>query len=148
MNVKDFINVFNEYYPFERYIMKQPKKINSLFDDAYLTEIFIPSIEIKPVLHNGKIVCFTEIPKDEIYVKVKGSTGEMRFALFDFSDSVIDGIIWFVILDLGHYEWESLYVEHEDGSEDLKIALFEQKRLIAEKYGECDIKDTINTKLL
>ena len=24
----DFINSFNEYYPFERYIVKNPKKIN------------------------------------------------------------------------------------------------------------------------
>lgn len=148
MDVRDFINVFNEYYPFERYIMKQPKKINSLFDDAYLTELFIPSTEIKPIVLDGQFIGFTKIPNDEIYVKVKGSAGEMRFSLFDFSDSVIDGIIWFVILDMGQYEWESLYVEHEDGSEDLKRTLLEQKRLIAEKYGECGIKDTINAELL
>ena len=24
---KDFINTYNEYYPFERYIVKNPKKI-------------------------------------------------------------------------------------------------------------------------
>lgn len=148
MNIEDFVNVFNEYYPFERYIMKHPKKINTLFDDVILTEIFIPSAEIKPILHNGKIICFTEVPKDEIYIKVKGTAGEMRFSLFDFSDPVIDGIIWFVIMDIGQYEWECLYVEHEDETEDLKTALLEQKRLIEEKYGECGIKDTINAKLL
>ena len=128
--------------------MKHPKKINTLFDDVILTEIFIPSAEIKPILHNGKIICFTEVPKDEIYIKVKGTAGEMRFSLFDFSDPVIDGIIWFVIMDIGQYEWECVYVEHEDETEDLKTALLEQKRLIEEKYGECGIKDTINAKLL
>ena len=49
MNDKEFINTFNEYYPFERYIVKEPKKINYLFDDVLLTELFVPSTEIKPV---------------------------------------------------------------------------------------------------
>ena len=46
----DFINTFNEYYPFERYIVKEPKKINYLFDDVLLTELFVPSTEIKPCI--------------------------------------------------------------------------------------------------
>ena len=37
MNVEEFVNVFNEYYPFERYIVKTPKSIVYLFDDAQLT---------------------------------------------------------------------------------------------------------------
>lgn len=148
MDVKDFINVFNEYYPFERYIVKTPKSIVYLFDDALLTEIFIPSTEIKPIVLDDQFIGFTEIPKNEIYVKVKGSAGEMRFALFDFADAVIDDIMCIVISDFGGYEWESLYVDHEDDNEDLKTALLEQKRLIEEKYGECGIKDTINAELL
>ena len=148
MDVKDFINVFNEYYPFERYIVKPPKSIVYLFDDALLTEIFIPSTEIKPIVLDDQFIGFTEIPKNEIYVKVKGSAGEMRFALFDFADAVIDDIMCIVISDFGGYEWESLYVDHEDDNEDLKTALLEQKRLIEEKYGECGIKDTINADLL
>ena len=148
MEVRDFINEFNEYYPFERYIVKTPKSIVYLFDDALLTELFIPSTEIKPIVLDGQFIGHTKVPKNEIYVKVKGSSGEMRFALFDFADSVIDDIMCIVISDFGGYEWECLYVDHEDDNEDLKKALLEQKRLIEEKYGECVIKDTINAELL
>ena len=91
---------------------------------------------------------FTKIPKNEIYVKVKGPSGEMRFALFDFADGVIDDIMYIIISDFGGYEWECLYVDHEDDNEDLKTALLEQKRLIEEKYGECNVKNTINAELL
>ena len=97
---------------------------------------------------DDQFIGFTEIPKNEIYVKVKGSAGDMRFALVDFADSVIEDIMCIVISDFGVYEWEGLYVEHEDDDEYLKTALLEQKRLIEEKYGECGIKDTINAKLL
>lgn len=148
MRIEEFINEFNEYYPFERYIVKNPKSIVYLFDDALLTELFIPSTEIKPIVLDGQFMGFTEIPKNEICVKVKGPSGEMRFALFDFADAVIEDIMWIVISDFGGYEWESLYVDHEDDNEDLKIALLEQKRLIEEKYGECNVKDTINAELL
>ena len=148
MDVKDFINVFNEYYPFERYIVKTPKSVVYLFDDALLTELFIPSTEIKPIVLDGQFIGHTKVPKNEIYVKVKGTAGEMRFALFDFADAVIEDILYIVISDFGGYEWEGLYVDHEDDNEDLKAALLEQKRLIEEKYGECGIKDTINAELL
>lgn len=148
MNVEEFVNVFNEYYPFERYIVKTPKSFVYLFDDAQLTEVFVPSTEIKPIVIDGQFVGHTKVPTDEIYIKVKGPAGEMRFALYDFADAVIDEIISIVISDFGGYEWECLYVEHEDDNEDLKIALLEQKRLIEEKYGECTIKDTINAELL
>ena len=145
---KDFIETFNEYYPFERYIVKTPKSIVYLFDDALLTELFIPSTEIKPIVLDGQFIGHTKVPKNEIYVKVKGSAGEMRFALFDFADAVIEDILYIIVSDFGGYEWEGLYVDHEDDNEDLKTALLEQKRLIEEKYGECGIKDTINAELL
>ena len=148
MNIEEFVNVFNGYYPFERYIVKTPKSIVYLFDDAQLTELFMPSTEIKPIVLDGKFMGFTKFPKNEIYVKVKGTAGEMRFALVDFADSVIEDIMCIVISDFGGYEWEGLYVDHEDDDEDLKTALLEQKRLIEEKYGECTVKDTINAKLL
>ena len=148
MNVEEFINVFNEYYPFERYIVKTPKSVVYLFDDVLLTELFIPSTEIKPIVLDGQFMGFTKIPKNEICVKVKGPSGEMRFALFDFADAVIEDIMYIVISDFGGYEWEGLYVDHEDENEELKTALLEQKRLIEEKYGECNVKDTINAKLL
>ena len=152
MNITDFINEFNGYYPFERYIVKAPKSFVYLFDDAQLTEVFVPSTEIKPIVIDGQFVGYTKVPKDEIYIKVKGPAGEMRFALYDFADAVIDEIISIVISDFGGYEWEGLYVEHEgldgENNESLREALLEQKRLIEEKYGECTIKDTINAELL
>ena len=71
MTEEYFISVFNERYPFERYIFKKPVKINSLFDDLLVTELFIPSTEIKPILDGtGSLMTFTEVPHDEIFVKV------------------------------------------------------------------------------
>ncbi len=152
MDIMDFINEFNDYYPFERYIVKTPKSFVYLFDDAQLTEVFVPSTEIKPIVIDRQFVGHTKVPTDEIYIKVKGPAGEMRFALYDFSDAVISDIISIVISDFGGYEWEGLYVEHEglegEDNESLREALLEQKRLIEEKYGECTIKDTINAELL
>ena len=52
---KDFINIFNEFYPFERYIVRTPKSIEPVFDDLILTEIFVPKTEIKPIIHNDKL---------------------------------------------------------------------------------------------
>ena len=79
---KDFINIFNEFYPFERYIVRTPKSIEPVFDDLILTEIFVPKTEIKPIIHNDKLVCFTGVEYDEIYVKVRGVAGEIRIGYF------------------------------------------------------------------
>ena len=38
---KEFLSVFNEYYPLERYILKEPGSLGNLFDDLLLTEIFV-----------------------------------------------------------------------------------------------------------
>lgn len=136
----DFINSFNEYYPFERYIVKNPKKINYLFDDALLCELFVPSTEIKPIIHDGEFVGFTQINDDDIYIKLKTSAGEFRMAYYDFNDHIREEIRNAIISDFGGYEWECLYVEHED-DDDLAIALQIQKKLIEEKYGVCNMKD-------
>ena len=153
MRIEEFISEFNSYYPFERYIVKNPKPINHLFDDVVVTELFVPNTEIKPIIANGRFVGHTQINNDEIYIKLKGNAGEMRFALYDLADAVIYDIVGDIIHDFGDYEWEGLYVEHEDeetgeNNDSLKTALLEQKRLIEEKYGECVIKKTINAELL
>ena len=93
MDIMDFINEFNDYYPFERYIVKTPKSFVYLFDDAQLTEVFVPSTEIKPIVIDGQFVGHTKAPTDEIYIKIKGPAGEMRFALYDFADAVISDIL-------------------------------------------------------
>lgn len=143
MTDKEFINTFNEYYPFERYIVKNPKRINYLFDDVLLSELFIPSTEIKPIMHEGCFVGFTHINDDDVYIKIKTSAGEIRMAYYDFNDHIREEIRRIIISDFGGYEWESLYVEHEEDDDfnELKDALQIQKKLIEQKYGICNVKD-------
>ena len=139
----DFINSFNEYYPFERYIVKNPKKINYLFDDALLCELFIPSTEIKPIMHEGEFVGFTQINDDDVYIKIKTSAGEIRMAYYDFNGHIREEIRRIIISDFGAWEWESLYVECDEGeyNEDLAQALKLQHTLVKNKYGVCSMKD-------
>ena len=129
---KDFINIFNEFYPFERYIVRTPKSIEPVFDDLILTEIFVPK------------------KNDEVYVKVKGVAGEMRIGYFDFASHIREAIRDIVITDFGPYEWQSLYVQDEDEEfPELEKVLSEQKALIEKKYEECVIKDdTPNTRFV
>lgn len=149
MSDKEFIGTYNEYYPFERYIVKNPKKINYLFDDVLLSELFIPSTEIKPIMHDGCFVGFTHINYNEIYIKLKCKNEcddnwvEFRIAYYDFNDHIREEIRGIIISDFGGYEWESLYVEHEgdDDFDKLKDALKIQKKLIEDKYGFCNVKD-------
>lgn len=149
MTDKEFIDTFNEYYPFERYIVKTPEKINYLFDDVLLSELFIPSTEIKPIMHEGGFVGFTHINDDEIYLKLKCKNEcddnwvEFRMAYYDFDDHIREEIRGIIISDFGAYEWESLYVEHEEDDDynELKEALQIQKKLVEEKYGICNIKN-------
>ena len=146
MTDKEFIETYNECYPFERYIVKNPKKINYLFDDTLLCELFIPSTEIKPIIYNGEFVGSTQVNKDEIYVKLKCKNDdenwtEFRMAYYDFNDHIREEIRRIIISDFGDYEWECLYVEHENENNDLTTALQIQKKLIEEKYGTCNVKD-------
>ena len=147
MTDKAFIDTYNECYPFERYIVKNPKKINDLFDDALLCELFIPSTEIKPITYNGKFVSSTQVNKGEIYIKLKCKNEydekwtEFRMAYYDFNAHIREEIRHIIISDFGYYEWECLYVEHENENDALAIALQIQKKLIEEKYGTCNVKD-------
>lgn len=142
---EQFINTFNEYYPFERYILKEPKRINYLFDDVKLTEVFIPSTEIKPITDdNGNLITFTEIPDNEIYVKLIGPSGEFRMAYFDFAEHIREEIRISIVLDMGQYEWECLYVDHEDDDEEELVEFLKmQHTLITKKYGECKLKENV-----
>ena len=128
----DFINILNEFYPFERYIVRTPKSIEPVFDDLILTEIFVPK------------------KNDEVYVKVKGVAGEIRIGYFDFAPHIREAIRNIVITDFGHYEWQSLYVQDENEEfPELEKVLSEQKALIEKKYEECVIKDdTPNTRFV
>ena len=141
---KEFLNVFNEYYPFERYIFKELKSLGLTFDDVVLTEIFVPYTEIKPILNpDGSFARFTKLNPNEVYVKIKGNAGEMRFAYIDFNDHIREQIRWNFVEDLGQCNYELLYVEaeNENDTAELKELLKEQSRLIKDKYGDCKIKN-------
>lgn len=154
MTDTEFINVYNEYYPFERYIVKTPKPINYLFDDLLLTELFIPNTKVEPILYDNNgtedILTWTEVDKDEIYVKVKGVAGEARLAYYDFADHIREEIRRIILEDMGGFNWQSLYVQDEDEDlPDLEEMLNEQKVLIESKYGECPIeKDSPNARFI
>jgi hypothetical protein len=147
---KKFINIFNECYPFERYIIKEPKSIGNLFDDAVLTEIFIPYTEIKPILDdNGGLISFTKINQNDVYVKLRTNVGEIRFCYFDFAAHIRENIRDIFVKDFGQYEYECLYVDHEnEGNASLIEVLNTQKALIKEKYGECHIKTSLRDNLV
>lgn len=140
---KNFINTFNEYYPFERYIVERPEGIDNLFDDMLLTEVFVPQTEIKPILNtDGKFSGhFTEINRDDVYVKLMTPNGcEVRMGYYDFEDHIRENIRHIFTNDLGPYEWECLYVDHED-TKDIEAKLLKQKELIIKKYGVCKTKN-------
>lgn len=141
---KEFLSTFNEFYPFERYILKTPKSINYLFDDAVLLEIFVPATEIKRIKDEYIGEYYTKIEEDDIYVKIQGPAGVMRMAYYDFAEHIRENIRVIVMEDFGQYEWQSLYVEYDDEEndyDDLKELLLTQKKLILEKYGICNIKN-------
>lgn len=141
---EDFLNLFNEYYPFERYILKTPHQINELFDDVFLTEIFVPYTELKHIVEDDGRVWTNSVNRDEVYVKLKGAAGEMRFAFFDFDDHIRLNIIETIFGDMGDYALQGLYIDEDDGKplneEDLLDMLKRQKTLITEKYGVCNRK--------
>ena len=145
---KAFLNTFNECYPFERYIIKKPKSIGNLFDDAVLTEIFVPYTEIKPVVDdNGEFLFFTKIKQNDVYVKLRTIAGEIRFGYFDFTEYIREEIRNIFVEDFGPYEYECLYVDYEDNASLIEV-LNTQKALITEKYGECHIKTSLRDNLI
>ena len=72
--------------------------------------------------------------------KCKENWSEFRMSYYDFNAHIREEIRRIIISDFGKYEWECLYVEHED-DDNLAIALQIQKQLIEEKYGTCNVKD-------
>ena len=137
MNTYDekFLSIFNEHYPFERYIIKNPKPIGE-YGDCVLTEIFVPNTIIEPILDdNGKLITFTRINQNNVYIKIRGNLGEVRFNYLDFADHIREEIHNIMIEDMGETNYESLYVDHEDENDELEKELEIQKQLIISKYG-------------
>lgn len=134
MNDEEFLNVINNY-------VREPKKITDLFDDAFLMELFVPQTEIKPITNpDGSLLTYTRINPDEIYVKIKGPAGVMRFGYYDFSSGVQEEIRHIILEDFGGFKWQSLYVDYEDPDDydDLNELLEDQRKRIIELYGECN----------
>jgi len=75
----------------------------------------------------------------------------MRIGYLDFEDHIREMIRYNFIEDFGEYEYEGLYVDHEDEGDDnasLIAVLKNQKTLIEEKYGECHIKTSLRDNLI
>ena len=145
--LEEFLSVFNDRYPFERYIFNIPRSLGNLFDDVLVTEVFVPSTEIKSYFSdNGQCFDSNEIPKDEIYLKLKGPGGEFRMGLIDFDKPIYENVIFKLYEDFGDYAWECLYMDYddEDAYDELQEVLLEQKRMITNKYGICNIKEHID----
>jgi hypothetical protein len=84
-----------------------------------------------------------------VYVKIKGPAGVMRFGYFDFSESIREEIRNIVINDMGGYNYESLYVDHEDDdNSEFKAFLKAQQTKIIETYNECKIKDAVRSNFV
>lgn len=145
--LEEFLSVFNDRYPFERYIFNTPCSLGNLFDDVLVTEVFVPSTEIKTYFsNNGQSFDSNEIPIDEVYLKLKGPGGEFRMGLIDFDKPIYENVIFRLYEDFGDYAWECLYMDYdeEDAYNELQEVLLEQKRMITEKYGICNIKEHVD----
>ena len=149
MNDKEFINVFNEYYPFEHYIINNPKSIND-DDDVLLIGITVPETKIQSIYNvDGNFVFNTQVSKGDIVVILKYAFVEFTFKYYDFNDHIRDNIRSIIIDDFGAKEYEYLYIEpNEKESIELKNILLKQKEIIEKEFGYYNIKDNINSKLL
>ena len=147
---EDFLSNFNEKYPLERYIFKKPVSLGLDFDDVQLIEIFVPKTKIEPIFHNGQYVDTTKLNPKEVYVKVKGPCGEMRFGYFDFNDGIRDTIRESFCEDFGDYV-QYLCINPEGDEEieqEMTKILTNQYKLIVEKYGSCEIKQNFTSKFI
>ena len=146
---ESFINVFNEYYPFEHYIVVDPKPINDE-GDVLLTGITVLETEIKPIFNDdGKIVSYTCVSIDDVIITLKCQGTEFRFKYYDFNEHIRENIRDIMIDDFGAQEYEYLYIiPPEEESIKLKNVLLKQKQLIEEKYCKCVVKNNLNKNIL
>jgi hypothetical protein len=85
------------------------------------------------------IVCCSNMIHKSIFV----------YTIFIFFIVCVKNIRDIFILDFGEYEYECLYVDHEDENNTSLIKVFNtQKALIKEKYGECHIKTSLRDNLI
>lgn len=120
--VRNFIQIFNDYFPYERYRFKTPISISSVHDKMYMTEINIPKQKVnKYIPYNN----------DAIRIIVNDS---FCFSLTDFCDSIQQDIAAAVVEDFGQYEFQSLYCEYED--EEDYVALNNRLKEVQEENSK------------
>lgn len=131
---EEFLMTFNEFYPFERYIIKNPKRIND--DNALLTEIFVLKTKDTDLDSDENFLC-SKYRDNDLYIKVKGDAGEIRFSYFDFAPHIREEIRRVFIEDFGRYNYDSLYFDSGDyDNQSLFEELDYQRKLITNRYGE------------
>lgn len=133
---EEFLMTFNEFYPFERYIIKNPKRIN--YDNALLTEIFVLKTKDTDLDSDDEDFLCSNYRDNDLYIKVKGDDGEMRFSYFDFAPHIREEIRRVFIEDFGQYNYDSLYFDNGDDEDNQSLSeeLDYQRKLITDKYGE------------
>lgn len=114
-----FLNIFNDYYPFEMYIF-----ISSL---EFSKTMYIPEIYVKET-PNG------DFNKGDVLITLKCSDSSIDFSYFEFINEFKYKLAEGFRLDLGYRECE----------EKLGKKLTQQYNLIMQKYGECHIKENCN----
>lgn len=144
---EEFLMTFNEFYPFEKYIVKNPKRIND--DGALLTEIFVQKTKTDTDLDSDENFLCRKYSDTNFYIKVKGDAGEMRFSYFDFAPHIREEIRRVFIEDFGQYNYDSLYFDNGDDEENQSLSeeLDYQRKLITDKYGEFVAKFVYKDKL-
>lgn len=121
----EFLKIFNNYYPFERYLFFTPLKYTKTM---YVTEIHVKE---KPE---------ATFDREGVLITLKTPQGELEFSYFAFSDD-LQGVIYSGFrLDLGYREFEMLCTE-KGCEKELGEKLTQQYNLIMQKYGECHIKE-------
>lgn len=124
---KELVKTFYKYYPYTRYIFKQPKSLSGCpFSSMNLSEFIV-------------------LDENSVHLKFKTLKGEMlMFSMNDLADHVQDAVRKTVLSDFGSFAFACLNNNHLDRTE-LDNVLETQKKLLEEKYGTVLVRE--NSKL-
>ena len=124
----EFLKIFNNYYPFEKYIFLTPLEYTKAM---HVSEIYVKETP------DG------DFNKEDVLITLKCSDGTVDFSYFGFSNDFQEVISLGFRLDLGYKEFKMLYSERECEKE-LNKKLTQQYNMIIAKYGKCHIKECCN----
>ena len=123
-----FLNIFNDYYPFERYIFITPLE--------HTKTMHIPEIYVKETPDG-------DFNKEDVLITLEYSDVSVNFDYFGLSNELKYKLAEGFRNDLGYKEFEMLYSEREC-KEKLGQKLTYQYTMCIAKYGECYIKKSCN----